>query len=289
MGAADYATEDGNARLARLARSAVELVAPDIAQHFGADIGVEAKTSVFDPVTELDRRSERRIAELLQAEAPGTTLVGEEYGVRSVDADRVRWHIDPIDGTMNYVSGFPYFGVSLGVELDGRLVAGAVCDPMRRETFWAGSGQAWVNDEPLPHVSEDAGTPGVNTMWPYYGEPGDPAAQANLVRLLRSYGVVRANRSFALQLAHVAAGRASVAVELDCADSWDIAGGIALAQAVGCTVHALGPNTKRPTPGAGLWASASYVVARDVEDAARVAEAATAVLESREHDTNEDT
>lgn len=268
-------------RLAEVARQAVELVAPDIVANFDVGIEVHQKSSIFDPVTEIDRRSERRITDLLNREAPGCTLVGEEYGVHEGADSGIRWHIDPIDGTLNYVTGFPYFGVSLGVEVGGELVAGAVRDPVRQETFWADSEHAWLNDAPLAHVSEGIGIPGVNTMWPYHGAAGGGEAQAELIRLLRGIGMVRAGRSFALQLAHVAAGRATVAMELDCADSWDIAGGLALAQAVGCTMYALEPNEKSMIPGSGKWASPSYVVAHDPGVAARVAAAASQVLATR--------
>ncbi|QYM76050.1 inositol monophosphatase [Leucobacter luti] len=260
--------------LASAARVAAELVSEDIADHYRTDLDIRYKSSASDPVTEIDRRSEQRISAQLLREFPGSTIVGEEFGHRTGGDDDVRWHIDPIDGTLNYISGIPYFCTSIGVEVAGRLVAGAVHDPLERETFWADTTGAWINDAPLPYTNTHEGKPGVLTIWPFVGETPTAPGSPQLLTHLRALGPVRGRGSFALQLAHVAAGRARVAFELRAAQPWDVAAGFALASAVGCSIRVLDP----PPPGFGQWAGPSYVVARSPQVADQIAAAAHPLL-----------
>ncbi len=260
--------------LASLARRAAESVSADIAENYLSDILVEHKTSRLDPVTEIDRRSERRIKQILLEAMPGSEIIGEEFGRSAGETGCVSWHIDPIDGTLNYVSGIPYFATSIGAEVDGRIVAGAVHDPLRRETFWATPHESWVNDEPLPRAGSAPAPPGVNTHWPYYGLEPKEAQHAALARTLRSHGVVRGRGSFALHIAHVAAGRASVALEIRATDPWDTAGAIAVAQGTGCAIRTLEPGPE----GFGSWASPTFIVARDPEVADALSREITELL-----------
>lgn len=264
--------------LARLARRAAESVAADIAQHFRADVLIEHKTSHFDPVTEIDRRSEQGIRRILLEAMPDSTIIGEEFGRSEGEPGSVRWHLDPIDGTLNYISGIPYFATSIGAEIDGRIVAGAVHDPLQRETFWATTDQAWVNDEPLPSAGDEPGSPGINTHWPYYGLEPAGAEYAAFARTLRSHGVVRGRGSFALHIAHVAAAKASVALEICATDPWDVAGAIAVAQGTGCAIRVLEPAPE----GFGPWAGPTFVVARDPGVADSLSLEISELLRSRE-------
>lgn len=260
--------------LAEAARWAAERVSQDIAENYLRDIEISHKTSASDPVTEVDRRSETRIREHLLKAYPESSIIGEEFGEHAGVEGGVRWHIDPLDGTLNYVSGIPYFSTSIGVEVEGRLVAGAVHDPLQRETFWADEHGAWLNDSEIPHVSNREHGPGVLTIWPFFGTPPTAPGATELLMLLREIGPARARGSFALQLAHVAAGRAAAALELRAGQPWDSAGGLAIAQAVGCAVRILDPAPE----GYGPWAGPAYVVASDVEVADRLAAAAIPLL-----------
>lgn len=261
--------------LARIARAAAENAGTLIRDAFGTAFRVESKTSPVDLVTEVDRAAEERITEELLLAVPGSAVLGEEYGAREGDPDGIRWHVDPIDGTNNFVVGQPYFAVSIGIEIAGRLVGGAVHDPIHRETFWATSTQAWVGDEPLPTVREHPGHAGVLTAQPFQGlEPCDEDLPGYL-ELLRGFGVVRNPGSFALQIVHAAVGRASAALEITGAAPWDIAGGFAIAQATGCTIVKLAPST----PGYGRWGSHSYLIVRDPDVAERVAPRLREVME----------
>src|SRR5206468_6966306 len=97
--------------------------------------------------TDHDRRSEETIRKYLLSGAPGSEICGEELGVNG-EADLI-WYVDPIDGTNNFISGIPFFCVSIGAAWKGRLVAGVIYDPIRPELFSADAGRALCNGIPL--------------------------------------------------------------------------------------------------------------------------------------------
>jgi histidinol-phosphatase len=111
--------------------------------HFRRDLVLETKPDrTF--VTEADRGIEERIRERLADAFPDHGLVGEEYGTEAGEAS-VRWYIDPIDGTHNFIRGVPLFGTLLAVERDGELQAGVLSAPALDERWWAHrGGGAWA-------------------------------------------------------------------------------------------------------------------------------------------------
>ncbi len=113
--------------------------------HFRRDLTIETKPDrTF--VTQADTAIERLIRERLHDAFPGHGLVGEEYGVEAGDAS-VRWYIDPIDGTHNYIRGVPLFGTLLAVERDGELQAAVLSAPALDERWWAWrAGGAWARN-----------------------------------------------------------------------------------------------------------------------------------------------
>lgn len=253
--------------LAQIARDTAEEAGALIRDAYGTAFRVEAKSSPIDLVTEVDRAAEQLIRDRLLAAVPGSSALGEEFGAQDGDEHGIRWHIDPIDGTNNFVVGQPYFGVSIGVERDGELVAGAVHDPIHRETFWATGAEAWANDAALPTAAEYAGHAGLFTSQPFVGLTPHDDDLRGYFELFRSFGVVRGPGSLALQLTHVAVGRATTTFELGAGCPWDIAGGMAIAQATGCTIVLL----TEPGPGYGRWGARSYLVTRDPAVAERLA------------------
>jgi histidinol-phosphatase len=113
--------------------------------HFRRDLTIDTKPDrTF--VTQADTAIEARIRERLLAAFPDHGLVGEEYGTEAGDAS-VRWYIDPIDGTHNYIRGVPLFGTLLAVERDGELQAGVMSAPALDERWWAWrAGGAWARN-----------------------------------------------------------------------------------------------------------------------------------------------
>jgi histidinol-phosphatase len=112
-------------------------------RHFRRDLHIEAKPDrTF--VTEADTAIEATIRERLLRAFPDHGLVGEEYGVEAGEAS-VRWYIDPIDGTHNFIRGVPLFGTLLAVERDGELQASVISAPALGERWWAHrGGGAWA-------------------------------------------------------------------------------------------------------------------------------------------------
>ena len=115
----------------------------------GGSLGVDAKSSPTDVVTEVDRASERWLAEELARLRPDDAVLGEE-GVDRPGGSGVRWVVDPIDGTVNFLYGLRPYAVSVAAERDGRVVAGAVHDPTSGETFGAALGAgAYLDGAPI--------------------------------------------------------------------------------------------------------------------------------------------
>jgi histidinol phosphatase-like enzyme (inositol monophosphatase family) len=114
---------------------------------FRTPVAVEDKGGAggFNPVTEADRKTESYLRRELARLFPDSEIVGEEAGATG-PSGRLRWMIDPIDGTKAYLSGLPLWGVLLGLMLDGRPVAGWCRQPHLGETFGAVGQRAWLED-----------------------------------------------------------------------------------------------------------------------------------------------
>lgn len=142
----------------RVAQAACDEADEIARRHFRRDVQVDRKPDrTF--VTEADTEIERRIRERLLDAFPGHGLVGEEYGTEAGDAS-VRWYIDPIDGTHNFMRGIPVFGTLLAAERDGELQVAVLSAPALDERWWAHrGGGAWARNrgQTTPrrmHVSE---------------------------------------------------------------------------------------------------------------------------------------
>jgi myo-inositol-1(or 4)-monophosphatase len=108
---------------------------------------VDTKSTLTDVVTAADRAVERQIVEAIRLARPGDAVLGEEYGDNgSAGSGRVRWIVDPIDGTVNYLYGLPQYAVSLGAELDGEVVAGVVQNPATGAVWTAAKGHGAFRD-----------------------------------------------------------------------------------------------------------------------------------------------
>ncbi len=118
-------------------------------RHFRRDLQITTKPD-HTFVTQADTAIEARIRERLADAFPDHGLVGEEYGTEAGDAP-VRWYIDPIDGTHNYIRGVPLFGTLLAVERDGELQAAVISAPALDERWWAHrGGGAWARNRGVP-------------------------------------------------------------------------------------------------------------------------------------------
>ena len=201
--------------------------------HDWADKFTAREKSPANLVTEADFASENAIFEFIHARYPDHRFLGEEGLNRNEGNSAFRWIIDPLDGTSNYVHGFPYYAVSIGVEEDGRMVAGAVYDPSRDEMFSASAGQGtMLNGQPIRVSSEeDLANALCMASLPVKTTRDDPAVQAFL-RVLEAAQHVQRTGSAALNLASVAAGRIE-AFWSTSLKPWDMAAGVLLVEEAG--------------------------------------------------------
>ena len=224
----------------RLARAAGELaLAQAAAIRSGGGDGsrgdAATKSSPTDLVTAADRAAEALIIEGILTARPHDGIAGEEGGSRA-GTSGVVWHIDPIDGTTNYVYGIPAFAVSIGVEADGELVAGAVFHPSRGCMYHAvRGGGAWRDGERL-HASPltDLATALVATGFAYRPERRRHQAGV-LAEVLPRIRDIRRFGSAALDLCAVASGEVDAYWEQGL-NHWDLAGGTVIAREAGALV-----------------------------------------------------
>jgi myo-inositol-1(or 4)-monophosphatase len=204
----------------------------------GPALRVAAKSSPTDPVSEADQAAERLIRDRLAAARPGDAVLGEEGG-DTAGHTGVRWIVDPLDGTVNFLFGIPHWGVSVACEdADGPL-AGVVYDPMRDE-LWSAErdGRALLNGMPVDApVRHDLATSLVATGFGYHAEAR--RVQAEIVaRVLPAVRDIRRLGSAALDLAWTAAGRYDAFYEYGL-NPWDLAAGALICARAGLLLREL--------------------------------------------------
>ena len=192
-----------------------------------------------DFVSDADRAAEAAVIEVIQRHYPDHAIHAEESGVHG-DADTV-WIIDPLDGTTNFLHGFPQFCVSVGVQVKGRLEAGAVYDPMRQELFAASRGNGATLDDRKIRVSgrTELEHALIGTGFPFRQKdmPMGPYLEM-LGKVVRNTSGVRRPGAAALDLCYVAAGRLDGFWETGL-KSWDLAAGTLIIREAGGIVSAL--------------------------------------------------
>jgi myo-inositol-1(or 4)-monophosphatase len=196
---------------------------------------IETKTTATDVVTEMDRAAEAQICNALRRLRPDDAMIGEE-GTTDPGTSGVQWIVDPIDGTTNYLYGYPGFAVSVAAALAGEVVAGVVVDPLHRDVFAASKGGgARRNDEPIAASQQtDVGQSLVATGFSY--EPTRRRRQAEvLVTVLPAVRDIRRMGAAAVDLCSVACGRIDAFYEKGLA-RWDYAAGALVASEAGATV-----------------------------------------------------
>jgi myo-inositol-1(or 4)-monophosphatase len=199
-----------------------------------APIKIEYKGEV-DLVTVADREAEALITGELRRRWPEHNILGEE-GTRKETGSAYRWYVDPLDGTTNFAHGYPVFCVSLGLEKDGELIAGVICDPTRCEIFAAEQGSGTFLNARRVSVSptQKLGESILGTGFPSHKRHKNPNIHFYHQLTLRSHGVRRAG-SAALDLANVACGRYDGFWEFNL-NPWDTAAGVLLVREAGGVV-----------------------------------------------------
>jgi myo-inositol-1(or 4)-monophosphatase len=214
---------------------------------FGTGSGVSAvraKTTPTDPVTVVDTEAEHLLRDRLAQLRPDDPILGEEGGgpadLTATPADAVTWVLDPIDGTVNFVYGIPAYAVSVGAQIGGVSVAGAVADVVAGRVYSAATGLgAHVTDEDGTHALrctavDDLAMALLGTGFGY-SPPRRVRQAALLARLLPVVRDVRRIGSAALDLCMVAAGRLDAYYEHGL-QVWDCAAGALIAAEAGARV-----------------------------------------------------
>jgi len=192
-----------------------------------------------DYVSDADRAAEKAVIDCILKHYPDHAILAEESG-RQGESDTV-WIIDPLDGTTNYLHGFPVFAVSIGVQIKGRMEHGVVYDPMRQELFTASRGQGAQVDGHRIRVSgqKQLERALIGTGFPYRRVDDELGPYMDmLAKVLKSTSGVRRPGAAALDLAYVAAGRLDAFWETGL-KSWDLAAGSLIIREAGGMVSGL--------------------------------------------------
>lgn len=170
-----------------------------------------------DVVTEVDHLSEAAIIDAIAAAFPEDGFLAEESGASGATTGRL-WVIDPLDGTVNYANGLPFFAVSIGLVADGEPVLGVVLDPIRRELFHAVAGRGAYLGERRIH---NPGKARIGDAVVSLGLPRSGFARQN-TRYRQAVRITRQMGSSTLSLAYVANGRFDAYVQWQGLSTWDI-------------------------------------------------------------------
>ena len=214
----------------RVAGAAAELAR---ATREKAILDVDTKSSETDVVTEGDRASERLVRRRLAELRPGEPVLGEEEGGGAVEPGGVCWVVDPIDGTVNYLYGYPWYAVSLAARVDGASVAGAVVEPDSGRCWTAARGHGAALDGVPLRVSRTSrlDLALVATGFGYRADRRRRQA-AGVARLVGRIRDIRRAGSAALDLCAVAAGWVDGYFE-NGLSTWDWAAGALIAEEAG--------------------------------------------------------
>ena len=226
--------------------SALLLLATDLARRAGAlalsmHAGLddpETKSSPTDVVTAADRASEALLVAGIRAARPDDGVLGEE-GAADDGTSGVRWVVDPIDGTVNYLYGLPQWAISIGVEVDGTTVAGVVLNPVADELFAAvRGGGATLNGAPLHCTGATRLSQSLVATGFGYDARRRTAQAAVVQSVLPAVRDLRRQGAGALDLCSVAAGRVDAYYEQGLAP-WDMSAGLLIAAEAGARTGGL--------------------------------------------------
>ena len=195
-----------------------------------------------DVVREIDSEARALIREVVTRAFPEHGFIAEERGVDTrvlLTDPRPHWVVDPLDGTANYLRGYPQYAVSIALVEAGEPLLGVIYDPIRNEFFGAIRDHgAVLNGQPIrcapPHTAIEALAA---TVFPKPTSPLMPRYMAEFGRVLRGFGGVRRSGSMALELAYLAAGRIDAFWAHDMGP-WDSAAGVVLLRESGALVQA---------------------------------------------------
>jgi myo-inositol-1(or 4)-monophosphatase len=250
-------TANDELELLAVAREAAEAAADELRARFGERArGVRSKSGPTDLVSDADLAAESAIRSVLGARRPGDAILGEEGG--ETGEGELRWVVDPLDGTINYLYRIPAFAVSIAVEDASGTLAGVVLDPIAEERFEATrSGEPTLNGQPIRPDGRAESLEFAMVATGFNYDAAVRARQAELMpRLLPRIRDIRRVGAAALDLCWCACGRYDAYFERGL-NPWDVAAGSLIARRVGLEVRDLAPAEGKPA--GTLAAPASFV------------------------------
>lgn len=215
-------------------------------EHFNTSFIIKNKEGINNLVTEIDHASEKAIIQIIQTQFPGHQILSEEYGIIEGNTE-YKWIIDPIDGTVNFAHSIPICCVSIALEKNGKIIMGAVFNPLIGEFFFAEKNKGAFLNETRIHVSEnnDILKSCLATGFPYkyLDEKNGPLEVFNA--LIRQGIPVRRLGSAAIDLCYVACGRFDGFYEHSL-QPWDTAAGFLIVEEAGGKVTNLSGDPYDP-------------------------------------------
>lgn len=204
-----------------------------ILQYFDGVFKIDHKEGINNLVTEVDKHAENKIIEVIRASYPLHSIISEEVGELKKPSD-YQWIIDPIDGTVNFAHGVPICCVSIGLMHEGKLLMGAVYNPMMNELFFAEKGKGATLNGNLIKVSANGNfkTAFMVTGFPYNWPDGPEHPIKVFERLVLEGLPVRRLGSAAIDLCWVACGRFDGFWEYNL-QAWDVAAGYLIVEEAG--------------------------------------------------------
>lgn len=202
-------------------------------ERIGSGFRIDRKEGVNNLVTEVDHAAERVIMDIIKGEFPGHFILSEETGEIPADSE-YKWIIDPIDGTVNFANGIPLCCVSIGLELRGAMLMGAVYNPFLEEFFFAEKERGATLNGKTIRVSDQSNVleSCLVTGFPYSYLDAENGPLDVFSRLIRRGVPVRRLGSAAIDLCWVAAGRFDGFYEHKL-QAWDSAAGFLIVEEAG--------------------------------------------------------
>jgi myo-inositol-1(or 4)-monophosphatase len=228
-----------------IAVEAARAAGAELLSRWRRPLTVDTKSTPTDPVTEADLAAEKAIRAVLARTRPDDSILGEEGG--ATGDGELRWVVDPLDGTVNYLYGLPTFAVSVAVEDADGALAGAVLDPVADELFTATrSGAPSSNGRPIAaSMCEELNRALIGTGFGY--DPEVRALQAAIAaRVIPAARDIRRAGAAALDMCACASGRLDAYYERG-VKAWDIAAGTVICQRAGLVVRTLEPEGLLPS------------------------------------------
>lgn len=224
-------------KLLEVAKESALMAGAILKEGYGTTFNISSKEGKNNLVTEYDYKAEKVIIDNIKKYFPDHIFLAEESGNTGNDIDKIRWIIDPLDGTVNFAHSLPIFSVSIAAEFNNEIFCGAIYQPMLNELFYASKGYgAFLNNNPISvSKNSDFESSFLVTGFPYNINTNPHNCIDHFVSIIQRGIPIRRLGSAAIDMAYVACGRFDGFWEINL-NPWDVAAGIILVKEAGGSV-----------------------------------------------------